>query len=236
MLRTPDGWKAVEDFRPGDEIVSRPEGDSGAANTVRKVVRLLTRSGHLMTLHVNGREIGTTHEHPWWVVGRGWVTANALAAGDVFLTSEHAEVVLERIEDADRYASVYNLEVEADHTYFVGDAGWGFDVWSHNHHRDASVQRTKQGGKFTEPILPEKTIVSQKGVTIEHYTRSGDHGPPHLHVKGGGPETKIGSNGKPIEGSPELTPHQSRIVNANKQDIEKALDKIGRWWRFETRY
>jgi hypothetical protein len=27
---------------------------------------------------------------------------------------------------------VYNVEIEQDHTYFVGEVGWGFSVWSHN--------------------------------------------------------------------------------------------------------
>jgi len=65
--------------------------------------------------------------------GRGWKTANTLQVGDTFLTSDDRRVVLERIEDHNRYVAVYNLEVEADHTYFVGGSGWGFDVWSHNH-------------------------------------------------------------------------------------------------------
>ena len=86
----------------GDEIVSRPEDDPQAENTVQKVVNLTTRSGRLMTLRVRGQVIETTHEHPWWVVGKGWVTANALTAGDVFVTSDHAEVTLESVEDADR--------------------------------------------------------------------------------------------------------------------------------------
>jgi hypothetical protein len=29
-------------------------------------------------------------------------------------------------------ATVYNLEVEGDHTYFVGGERWGWDVWAHN--------------------------------------------------------------------------------------------------------
>jgi hypothetical protein len=56
-------------------------------------------------------------------------------------------------------------------------------------------------------------------VEIVHYTKSGDHGPPHLHVKGGGSETKIGQNGKPIKGSPELTSQQQAVVQEFKPEI-----------------
>ena len=34
-----------------------------------------------------------------------------------------------------------------------------------------------EGGERTEPSLPPKTIVSENGVEVKHYTRSGDHGP-----------------------------------------------------------
>lgn len=94
-------------------------------------------------------------------------------------------------------------------------------------------KRTKLGGKITEPDLPPKTIVNQDGIEIVHYTRSGDHGPAHLHVKGGGAETKIGQAGKPIEGSPALTSRQQAVVAANKPAIRKAVDQIQRYVRFE---
>ncbi|MEM5343164.1 RHS repeat-associated core domain-containing protein [Paraburkholderia azotifigens] len=90
----------------------------------------------------------------------------------------------------------------------------------------------KSGGSLTEPQLPPKTIVKENGVEIVHYTRSGDHGPAHLHVKGGGAETKIGQAGKPIEGSPELSSVQRVVVENNRATIRRAIDKIQRWFGF----
>ena len=90
----------------------------------------------------------------------------------------------------------------------------------------------KQGGAVTEPNLPDKTIVKQDGVTVEHYTRSGDHGPPHVHVSGEGPSTRIGQAGKPLSGDPSLSSRQSQVVQENKGTIRKAVDQIGRWFRF----
>ncbi len=96
-----------------------------------------------------------------------------------------------------------------------------------------AAKRTKQGGAITEPTLPPKTVVSQDGVTIQHYTRSGDHAPAHLHVKGEGAEVKIGQNGKPLKGEGELSGRQQDVVDANAQVVENAVDKIQRWHRFE---
>lgn len=86
----------------------------------------------------------------------------------------------------------------------------------------------------TEPQLPDKTIIKEGQVEIKHYARSGDHAPPHVHVKGGGSEVKIGQNGKPLKGSPELSVTQREVVENNKQVIRRAVKKIGRWHRHQN--
>ncbi|MET0463518.1 MAG: DUF6443 domain-containing protein [Chitinophagaceae bacterium] len=98
-----------------------------------------------------------------------------------------------------------------------------------------AVKNTKQKGKITEPTLPDKTIVAKDGVEIVHYTKSGDHGPPHMHVKGGGKETKIGQNGKPVKGSPELTTQQSNVVDEFKAEIRSAAKKIMSWFNYNSK-
>jgi RHS repeat-associated protein len=91
---------------------------------------------------------------------------------------------------------------------------------------------TKSNGKFTEPVLPPKLIAQHGSVKIVHYTRSGDHGPAHLHVKGGGKETKIGQAGKPIKGSPTPTSEQQAAIDINRSAIRKTINKIQRWFKY----
>ena len=56
--------------------------------------------------------------------------------------------------------------------------------------------------------IQQAVVVKENGVTVESYYPN-DHGnPAHLHVKGGGKSTKIGPQGKPVRGYPELTPQQ----------------------------
>jgi hypothetical protein len=94
---------------------------------------------------------------------------------------------------------------------------------------------TKLNGTITEPNLPPKTIVNEDGVTITHNTRGGDHGPPHAHVSGEGPDTRIGQAGKPLRGDPELSAAQRNVIQANKGAIRKAIGQIGRYFRFARR-
>lgn len=73
----------------------------------------------------------------------------------------------------------------------------------------------KQAGRFNEPSLPPHVIVNDGGITIQHFYRSGDHGPPHLHLDGGGVSTRIGQNGRPLAGDPPLLPAQQTIIAAD---------------------
>ena len=59
---------------------------------------------------------------------------------------------------------------------------------------DIPAEEGGNPGSRTAPTLPPKVIAKEGEVEIVHYTRSGDHGPPHVHVRGGGPETRIEVN------------------------------------------
>ncbi|HVC94445.1 MAG TPA: hypothetical protein VND64_12180 [Pirellulales bacterium] len=80
--------------------------------------------------------------------------------------------------------------------------------------------------------MPDRTVVVEGTVVIEHFYRGGDHGPPHLHVSGGGGTTRIGQNGAPIEHDPELTAEEANVVKSHLKVIRKTVRKIGRWHWF----
>lgn len=52
--------------------------------------------------------------------------------GDRVLGAGGEWLTIEGVTDATGHAVVYNLEVLEAHTFFVGDADWGFAVWVHN--------------------------------------------------------------------------------------------------------
>ncbi|MDI6413521.1 MULTISPECIES: hypothetical protein [Streptomyces] len=55
-----------------------------------------------------------------------------------------------------------------------------------------------------------------------------DDKPAHAHVTGGGREVRIGPNGHPIDGQPELTRLQRQTVEHYRTEIRKAVRKLGR--------
>jgi hypothetical protein len=81
--------------------------------------------------------------------------------------------------------------------------------------------------------LPQKTIAKDGDVIVEHYYRGGDHPPAHAHVKGGGATVKVGPNGRPLAGEQKLSATQQAAVDANKSTVRKAVNKIGRWLKFQ---
>lgn len=96
------------------------------------------------------------------------------------------------------------------------------------------MQTRKQGGRYTEPELPPHIVVNEGGVTVEHFYRSGDHGPPHLHVNGVGLSTRIGQNGRPLNYDLPLSAAQEAVIAKYRRAIRKAARKIGRWHWFAS--
>src|SRR5262249_25600536 len=60
-----------------------------------------------------------------------------------------------------RVETVYNLEVEDDHTYFVGSDEWRFAVWAHN--AECTIERA--GGEFV--LKNEKGKIVERSATRE---------------------------------------------------------------------
>jgi hypothetical protein len=155
--------------------------------------------------------------HPFYVKGRGWVAAGDLNEGDELCleSGETAYVTGTELEKLAEPITVYNLEVADFNTYFVGDNA----VLVHNY----------PGSDGDE--APPKLKVKENGVTIESYYPK-DHGNPvHMHVTGNGPKTKIGPNGKPLSGYPDLTPQQAKVVERNIDQIQKVFKQLQKWVR-----
>jgi RHS repeat-associated protein len=131
-LLTPEGDKRIEQFRPGDRIVSRPERNCEAPVEVKLVEEVFERVAPVLQLEVGGRTIRTTAEHPFFVRGKGWQCAEELKPRDELSSHDGQWVTVEAVTDLTEVATVYNLRVSDYHTYFVGSREWGFSVWAHN--------------------------------------------------------------------------------------------------------
>lgn len=132
QILTPKGSQSVESLQSGDWVLARSEYDPTAPVTPRRIERVFQQQAVLMELHVGGQIVRTTAEHPFYVDGIGWRSANELAEGDQILGHDQQKTMVRRIVLTHDVATVYNMRVSVDHTYFVGCEEWGFSLWAHN--------------------------------------------------------------------------------------------------------
>ena len=113
---------------------------------MRRVVRRFERRSLVYDLTIGGHTIGTTSEHPFFVRGKGWTPAKELQPGDAVRLLTPGWQRVDSNVDTGRSETVYNLEIEGDHTYFVGDLTWGWQVWAHN--RECTVYQELSRGVY----------------------------------------------------------------------------------------
>lgn len=129
LVLTTAGLLAIEKINPGDKVISTdPDTLETSEKTVLETyVRKVDKLVHLV---INGEEVITTDNHPFYVQGRGFIEAGRLLVGDKLVSVNGDDLLIEKykIEEFEISVNVYNFQVENSHTYFVGRN----TVWVHN--------------------------------------------------------------------------------------------------------
>ena len=115
---------------------------------------------------INGEEIITTVDHPFYINNRGFVNAGELAIGDELLDSNCNVILVENfdVELTDKPVTVYNFQVEDYHTYHVS----GLGVLVHNasnEYKTKTVRTAKKKKKI--PIVDKPGSPSWKQAVKE---------------------------------------------------------------------
>ncbi|MCS1350866.1 DNRLRE domain-containing protein [Mechercharimyces sp. CAU 1602] len=129
LILTSDGEKPIEEIEVGDKVLSKNE--KTGEMEYKEVTQLFQREvDEIYEVHVDGEMIETTDEHPFWVKGQGWMSAQDLQTGDELETSEGDFLSVEKVirKKQENPVKVYNFEVADFHTYFVSD----LHVFVHN--------------------------------------------------------------------------------------------------------
>ncbi len=80
----------------------------------------------------------STWNHPFWIEGSGWVETKDLRSGDLIIQSNGKRLTIHSVKGIpqDHEGTVYNFEMENDHTFFIADKENEADdasfVWMHN--------------------------------------------------------------------------------------------------------
>ena len=139
------GCKAIEQIREGDVVLMRNEHDPVAPPIKGRVLSTFSTTAPVWELRAGGQALRTTAGHPFWVRGKGWTAAVDLRPGQE-LRTDTDWVVVEDVCETGESATVYNFEVEGEHTYFAGDpVTWGWCLWAHNAGGCGPVRRGQAG-------------------------------------------------------------------------------------------
>jgi len=128
------GGPPIESLEVGDLVLARTDSESDDSVAPRRILRTFVRDApsliDVRTISVDGEResVRSTPEHLYYTLNRGWVTAGDLIANETLVDRSGSEVRVTKVLPIAQEAAVYNIEVDVDHTYFVGHSA----VWVHN--------------------------------------------------------------------------------------------------------
>ena len=160
------GMVAIEKIKSGDKVISTdPETMETSPKTVLETyIREVTTLVHLT---VNGEEIVTTVDHPFYVKNQGFIKAGELIVGDELLDVNGNVLLVENfdVELIEKPVTVYNFQVDEFHTYHVG----GFRILVHNADYKITLSREKypESAKHIEDAIkngqPRELTINRSG-------------------------------------------------------------------------
>jgi RHS repeat-associated protein len=127
LVEMADGsTKPIDSIEVGDQVHATDPTTGKSAD--EPVTDVIVGQGlkHLVDVDVDVTDnsksdsVTSTDNHPFWVVDLGrWVNAGQLKAGDHLLTDDGRTVIVRRLHRHDETTRVYNLTVDALHTFYV---------------------------------------------------------------------------------------------------------------------
>jgi hypothetical protein len=126
---------------------------------------------------VNGRVVHTTHEHPFYVKNKGWTRATSLAVGDLLRSHNDRWIAVESMLDAHE-SKVYNVCVEENATYFIGDRDWNFSVWVYG-----ACNRPETSQEQTARLISDGSQLRKVDTVFELASQRAGGGRRRAHVR-----------------------------------------------------
>ena len=212
LVLTASGLVAIENIKPGD-MVYAADAETLEVSTKQVLETYIRETSSLVHLTINGENIISTYDHPYYVKDKGFVSAEALWIGAELIDKNGNVVLVEQLYRenlGDESVKVYNFQVEEYHTYFVGRTM----ILVHNAKYDV--------GKYNEmPNEPgmDKHHVPQKAVMKKldpNYDPST------------GPSIKVPKEGHTIKGPRGIVSRSTKGINSPSELIMRDINELRR--------
>ena len=232
LVQSPTGAITIERVMPGTAVYSW-DTERHMAETRRIIDVRQYRAFRLISIRVAGAVVEATPRHPFFRVDDArWVPAAALEPGASVMGLHGKPLRIEAVTDRtlDAPTEVYSLSVEANPTYFVGEAA----VWVHN------------APPSTAPSLPEKVIYDDGMVRVWHNFGNTEratgtmveHAPIHFHARlanNARIEYQLFPSGVKLRNSAAPPEAIVDVFRANRSRFDRVAKRIGKWYRHWTK-
>ncbi|MGE3911934.1 MAG: polymorphic toxin-type HINT domain-containing protein [Chloroflexota bacterium] len=191
-VATEQGPRRIDSIRVGDRVLAYDEETGETAS------QLVTATwGHqdpvVVQVTVGDEQLVATPDHPFSVVGRGWVKASDLRPGDRISRAFGGTGPVIEVTVARQPQVMYNLTVDTAHTYFVGDdqalvhndcasIGARVGVWVHNRSRNINAYKIviNRLGELFGCHTCGRTTSGLPGWIMDHFPPWSFNWPPYL--------------------------------------------------------
>ena len=186
LVSTEEGNRRIDEIKPGDKVLSY--NTETGENEFQEVKNVSVSKTDIL-VHIitdDGRDIETTMFHPFYVKnedGTGeWKAASNLKAGDELLSEDGKKVKVSevKVEKLAEEITVYNLELDEVHTYYVAGGVLVHNGCGKSNTNDSETSYGKSSSNCTElvPYYPanngavpgtEKKIYLMAGDKIDRF-------------------------------------------------------------------
>ena len=120
-----NGLINIEDIKKGMKVYSYNEETNQIELNEVKNTFINYVDYDMCKIYIKDEVIESTNKHPYYIKDRGWIEARNLQIGDTLITPENKEIEIKNIEIVKHVGNelkkVYNIEVNNNHNYFVGE-------------------------------------------------------------------------------------------------------------------
>ena len=212
LVLTASGLIAIEQIKVGD-IVYAADEESLDVSLKPVLETYIMETSSLIHITVNGEEIISTYDHPYYVNKKGFVSAELLWIGAELVDKDGnvfqvEQIYRENLEETSK--KVYNFKVDDYHTYFVGRTM----ILVHNAKYDV--------GKYNEmPNEPgmDKHHVPQKAVMKK---LDPNYDPAT------GPSIQVPKEGHTIKGPRGIVSRSTKGINSPSELIMRDISELKR--------
>lgn len=220
----------ISNLKVGDHVLAYNQ-DTGATGSYTVTAVLVHTDPTEVYLTIDGEQIETTPEHPFYTLEYGWVNAGDLQLGEHIRRDDGSYGTVMTIKVKQYQQVMYNLTVDTAHTFFVGVDHWlvhnkiCINVSKSKYPQSAQhIEDAQKAGKPTTLTINRTGAKANRAASLKGKpkvpNRDLDEYPPAMFKEGGNGASVRAIDPSDNRGAGSSMGHQCRkYLNGTQVDI-----------------